>query len=81
MDAVCRCSLETSGRCLTAVGVIALLLVGPRERGDETKGHREREKERERERGREKETGKERERESCYYKHSFFLSFFVFLTV
>lgn len=32
MDAVCRCSLETSGHCLVAVRVIALLLEGPAKR-------------------------------------------------
>lgn len=32
VDAVCRCSLETSGHCLVAVRVIALLLEGPAKR-------------------------------------------------
>lgn len=38
-DAVYRCSLETSSHCLDAVGVIALLLVGPanRQRKRDTK--------------------------------------------
>lgn len=34
-DAVCRCSLEISGHCLVAVGVIALLLVGPAKKREE----------------------------------------------
>lgn len=36
-DAVCRCSLEISGHCLVAVGVIALLLVGPAKKRKEKK--------------------------------------------
>jgi len=34
-DAVCRCSLEISGHCLVAVGVIASLLVGPAKKREE----------------------------------------------